>query len=460
MRPSDKNHDESNPRLIELAGVSNTIAGLPPSEGAWMDVVQKMDEVYADLVQNQVELEEKNAALEETQQFITSVLSAMTDVLVVCDIDGRIEQANAACQGLTGKDIGALLGQPLATLFQKEERVLADRFLNRIREGEAVVDHEASFLDAGGQPTPLTINCSSRYDHEGRLVGMVIIGRPIGELRRAYRDLDQAHRKLGRTQQQLISSEKMAALGRLVAGVAHELNNPISFVFGNMHALKRYGERITTYLRALDNYDDPERIRELREELRIDRILNDVSPLVEGTLEGAERVSDIVQDLRRFSAGQKELDECFDLVKVVKTATQWVVKSARIKPELHLELPKRLEVVGRKGAVHQILVNLVQNAVDVLVNRQDPQIWIACETAGDNFILSVRDNGPGISEADLPHIFEPFYTTKPLGKGTGMGLYVSYTLAEEQGGRLDVSKNEGGGADFRLTLNREGGHVE
>ena len=307
-----------------------------------------------------------------------------------------------------------------------------------------------------GKAVPLATNCASRYDHRGRLVGMVLIGRPIGELRRAYQDLSQAHADLKQTQQQLIQSEKMASLGRLVAGVAHELNNPISFVFGNIHALRRYEERLMRYISSLESKVNAEELTSLRSELKIDRIFADIGPLIDGTLEGAERVSEIVQELRRFSSGQKEQASRIDLVDVIRTATHWVVKSVRSKPRVNFDLPASLEVVARKGHVHQILVNLVQNAVDVMeaehASNTEPQLDISCEFDHDMISIHIRDHGPGIAIEAINKVFDPFYTTKPVGKGTGLGLYISYNLAVEQGGELLVANHPQGGAVFTLKL--------
>lgn len=448
--------------LIQKAGVAHAIALNPVNEEAWIDVIQKMDEVYAKLVRNQVELEKQNAKLEEAQQFISSVLAAMTDVLIVCDRTGRIQQVNLALEQLTGHRESDLLGKPLESLFTPESRALLGNIAEKLSCEHVIADCEVSLIDRGGKPAPLAMNCSSRYDHKGRLVGAVLIGRPVGELRRAYQKLNEAHRELRDTQRHLVFSEKMAALGRLVAGVAHELNNPISFVFGNMHALKRYGERLTRYLRAIDGGAAPERLAALREELKIDRIMADITPLVEGTLEGAERVSEIVQDLRRFSSSQSEPWDQFDLARVVRTAVGWVTKAARNKPEVMFDLPEELAIVGRKGAVHQIIVNLVQNAVDVLDGHSEPKLEVSAKSSGNVIEIRVRDHGPGIPESAMPHIFEPFFTTKQIGKGTGLGLYVSYGLAEEMGGSLEAANAPDGGAVFtlRFPLNAGGRHAK
>jgi two-component system sensor histidine kinase HupT/HoxJ len=442
--------------LIDLAGVSGALTLSPQGEEAWIDVIRKMDSVYADLVGYQVELERKNAELEEAHAFIDSVLSAMTDVLIVTDAHGIVQETNAALTKLNGRGADSLKGRHFADLLAPESAGFGALLAARLAAGDPIVDREVSLTDVTGRPAPLSMNGSPRFDHAGRLVGMVLIGRPIGELRRAYAALEQTHDHLRRTQQQLVFAEKMAALGRLVAGVAHELNNPISFVFGNMHAMKRYGERLTRYLQAQESGADATELQRLRAELKIGKILEDIGPLVDGTLEGAERVSEIVQDLRRFSSTQKENVEGYDLVRVVKTATQWVLKAARRKPEVEYDMPEAITVTGRNRSVHQIIINLVQNAVDVLGEVERPLIQVACGIDGRQAWIKVRDNGPGIRPEDMDRIFEPFFTTKPVGEGTGLGLYVSYGLAEEQGGHLEGANHPEGGAIFTLTIPLEG----
>jgi len=437
--------------LIEKVGASETLALNPSAESAWIEVIQKMDRVYADLVRYQVELEQKNVALEDAHRFIRSVQSSMTDVLIVCDIQGRIQEVNTALESLTGKSQQELVKKNFGILFGDDAQAMVAQFPEKIRS-DAIIDCELNMLDAEGNLTPLAMNCSSRYDHEGRLVGMVLIGRPVGELRRAYDELNQAHQKLKQTQQQLVHSEKMASLGRLVAGVAHELNNPISFVFGNMYALKRYGERITRYIAAIDRGTDPVKLKALREELRIDAVLKDIGSLIDGTLEGAERVRDIVQDLRRYSGSQKEPARLIDICSVIRTATHWVLKAARIKPEVRFAMPERIEIMACKGQVHQILVNLLQNAVDILEDHPAPLIETRCVEQEGQVVIQVRDNGPGLPEEALTRIFDPFYTSKPVGKGTGLGLYISYGLAVDHGGDLQAANHPEGGAVLTLRL--------
>ena len=440
------------PSLIHEAGVTRSMELTPSTESAWIEVIHKMDSVYADLVHYQVELEQKNSELEEAQQFINSVLSAITDVQIVCDTEGTVVQVNAALEQLTGKRAEAFIGCELGEVFAADSTELVDRFPEKLG-GETLVDCEVSILCADGASAPLAMNCSSRYDHDGGLVGMVLIGRPIGELRRAYDDLNQAHSELKQTQQQLVHSEKMAALGRLVAGVAHELNNPISFVLGNMYALRRNGSRISAYLEQVRRLTEGlPQAEQMREEFKIDHIVKDLDPLIDGTLEGAVRVSDIVQDLRRYSGNQKESPVRFDLISAIRKAVQWVVNASRVKPELRYELPDTVEIVAREGQIHQIFVNLIQNAIDAMAEQSHPVLTLSCERTPRGICTRVIDQGPGIPEGELARIFDPFYTSKPVGKGTGLGLYISYGLASDIGGCLEAENAPGGGAILSLTL--------
>ena len=428
---------------------------LPPGgEQAWIEVIQKMDEVYNDLLQYEVALEEKNAALEESHQFIESVLASMSDILIVCDRNGGIEEVNASLQHFSGKPASELEKTPVFDLFADDiERAKArDIFARYGREG--VHDCEF-FLRAGdGSTVPVSMNCTPRLSQTGKLMGMVVTGRPVGELRRAYSALRQAHDDLKRTQSQLLHAEKMVSLGRLVAGVAHELNNPISFVLGNVLSLRRYENRLESYLNAVHATaaaDDPA-LAAMREELRIDRVLADMPHLIDGMIEGAERTRDIVDALKRFSAVDKMTPEQVNLNEVVERSVRWVVQSAAAKLDVEVDLPADLRCSGSSGQLQQVVMNLVQNACDAVANRPNAALTISGRIESGMAVLSFADNGPGIPEAHLSRLFEPFFTTKPVGQGTGLGLSISYGIVERHGGKLSAGNLAGGGAEFVLAL--------
>ena len=431
-----------------------TQATLPEalSESTWIEVVRRMDEVYNELLQYEVELEKKNAALEESQHFIFSVLTSMSDLLVVCDRHAVIEEVNRALLDFTGQNEQQLKGTSLFSLFSDDvSRETAKGAIARLAT-EPAHDLELNFFTPGDRETPVALNFTPHLSGAGKLLGVVIIGRPVGELRRAYSALRDAHDKLQRTQQQLLQSEKMASLGRLVAGVAHELNNPISFVLGNVHAMQRYASRLKRYLDVLHAGADNEDLAKLRKELRIDRVLEDLAPLLDGAIEGAERTSDIVDGLKRFSAVDRNENVVFNLTEIIERSVHWVTRAT--PPEFHvtLDLVQELRVKGSPGQMQQVIINLVQNATDATDGIAQPQLAIrAWQESGDIFV-TFRDNGPGIAPDLLGKIFDPFYTTKPVGKGTGLGLSISYGIAEHHGGYLAVENVAEGGAEFVLRL--------
>jgi two-component system sensor histidine kinase HupT/HoxJ len=271
-------------------------------------------------------------------------------------------------------------------------------------------------------------------------------------LRTAYEELQQAHDDLKRTQQQLLHSAKMASLGRLVAGVAHELNNPISFVLGNVHALRRYAERIQRYVDALHAGVPAEQLAGARAELRIDHVLADLAPLIDGTIEGAERTRDIVDGLKRFSAVDREPDRRFDLVAVVDRALKWVAKAAPAKLRVEVALPAGLPVVGSAATMQQVVMNLAQNALDAMAGDPEPRLEVAGHEEDGWAVLTFRDHGPGVPPEHLPRLFEPFFTTKPVGKGTGLGLAIGYGIVERHGGTIAAANHPDGGAVFTLRL--------
>ena len=440
-RPSPLQHLPSE----ELEGVD---------EATWLDVIHKMDEVYSKLVADEVELEEKNAQLEQSQQFIFSLLSAMSDVLIACNQDGLIEETNAALCELVGRSEQSLRGTPVLELLADDASIAHWRQSTEQhppREGAVL---EVNLRDARGQVVPVDLNCSPRRNSDGRLVGRVLVGRPLGELKRAYHQLREAHEALKRAQQQLMHSEKLASLGRLVAGVAHELNNPISFVLGNVHVLQRYGKRLDAYLEAVHRLDLPSELLARRAELRIDHLLKDLPSLMEGTLEGAQRTADIVNGLKRFSTAVHEEITSVELNAVVERAVLWVKKGTAPRFEVHWTRGPDCHVSGNAGQLLQVIMNLIQNAYDAAGtdNTKTPELRIDMSASGDEVQLRFADNGPGIAPEHLSRVFDPFFTTKSVGKGTGLGLSISYGIVEQHGGQLSVANRPQGGAEFTLTL--------
>jgi len=421
-------------------------------ETAWVEVIQKMDEVYSDLLEREVDLENKNAELEEAHDFIDSILEAMSDVVIVCDRVGRIVKVNRPLLDLTGFTETDLFGRPLGVLlgqdFEMRFRTLIPPSSQKgLQDYEAQLNHKE-----GGEVDPVSLNCSLHKTAKGIVDGLVIVGRPIGELRHAYDALNKAHSELTTTQSHLLQSEKMASIGRLVAGVAHELNNPISFLYGNVHSMQRYAEKMRTYIETLREELPQERRMQLDEELQIERLLDDLPSLLDGTQEGAERVSDIVNNLRRLSFREGKSKDKIDLADVIKTAVLFASKGrASIQP-IDLDLGENVFVEGSANRLHQVILNLVENALDATAENPNQPLKIHCFKAHEQAEIHIRDYGAGLKEEDIHKIFDPFFTTKPVGEGTGLGLWISYEIIQDHAGKISVRNHREGGAEFKVTL--------
>ncbi|RTM12018.1 MAG: PAS domain-containing protein [Bradyrhizobiaceae bacterium] len=420
-------------------------------EGAWIEVIRKMDEVYSDLLRYEVDLEHKNAELEEAQAFVTNVIESVSDILIVCDAKGLVQQVNSAFQHMLGCNVADIVGRNIADVIDIQDKAKLVPLL-KPRSASDVVDGELRFSREGGSSDLFAINASPRHDHRGRFIGVVLTGRPIGELRRAYEELHKAHQELQRAQRQLVEQEKMASLGRLVAGVAHELNNPISFVYGNVHTLMRYRTAIAAYLDAVHGEAKGDDLAAERRSLRIDEILEDFGPLIEGTLEGAVRISEIVKNLRRLSFSKLGEVARVDIERLINTAVLWAVRTKQVRIDLQMEIEPELWVSGNEGQLHQVIVNLVENAIDAMRGTESPRLVVSAARKGNEILFRISDNGPGIDKDHISHIFEPFFTTKRVGEGTGLGLWISYGIVREHGGELAAGYGPEGGATFSFAL--------
>ena len=362
-----------------------------------------------------------------------------------------MQKVNSAFQHTLGCSVADIVGRNIADVIDIKDKAKLVPLL-KPRGASDVVDGELRFSREGGSSDLFAINASPRHDHRGRFIGVVLTGRPIGELRRAYEELHKAHHELQRAQRQLVEQEKMASLGRLVAGVAHELNNPISFVYGNVHTLMRYRTAIAAYLDAVHGEAKEGDLAAERRSLRIDEILEDFGPLIEGTLEGAVRISEIVKNLRRLSFSRLGEVERVNIERLINTAVLWAVRTKQVRIDLQMEIEPELWISGNEGQLHQVIVNLVENAIDAMRGTEAPRLVVSAARKGSEILVRISDNGPGIDKDHISHIFEPFFTTKRVGEGTGLGLWISYGIVREHGGELVAGYGPEGGATFSFAL--------
>jgi len=434
---------------MTIISVDEHIQGI--DEETWRDVIAAMDRTYSELVEYQERLEAQNRELDDMRRFMASVLASVSDLLIVVDRFLRIEQTGGAIKTILGLKDEPEPGASLAVLLDVIPRSALEHTINDVVRDLQPRVVEINFQTPNG-PAPLEVSVSPRLDPRGRSRGAVLVGRPLGELQNAYRELAESHEALQTAQAQLVQNEKLAALGRLVAGVAHELNNPISFVYANTHTLEKYTGRFETYFKAVQDGFKGEALVDLRKELRLDQTVRNLREATQGAKDGAERVRNIVEDLRRLSADRGGDSVPFDLPATARTAAEWVRRGTKTPVAFVYEGPESLIARGAIGPVQQIVMNLVQNAVDELADTKEPVITLHVHARDGRAILHVKDNGSGISERDVAAIFDPFFTTKEVGKGTGLGLSISHKLAEDHGGSLSLVHTSPSGSCFELSL--------
>jgi signal transduction histidine kinase len=259
-------------------------------------------------------------------------------------------------------------------------------------------------------------------------------------------------------QAQMIQSEKLAALGQLVAGVAHEINNPLSFVANNLAVLQRDSTALAQVL-GLYRQADPA-LREARPELhasiaelsgRVDLpyALQNLQGLLCRSREGLRRIEHIVRDLRDFARSEQRQLCDVDLAAEIQSTVNIVGGQARRKRvRIELELQAIPPVLCYPGKINQALLNLLTNAIDA--SPEAGVVWVRSSLRGDLVCVEVTDSGPGVPPELRHRIFDPFFTTKPMGQGLGLGLSIAYTIMQDHGGRIEVDSSPGGGARFRL----------
>ena len=281
----------------------------------------------------------------------------------------------------------------------------------------------------------------------------------VGELIKANRDLKEVNSKLSDAQSKLIQSEKLASIGQLAAGVAHEINNPIGFIFSNFGTLEQYLEDL---FQMLDAYEQAEasvsdsaalaRIRSLKADLDIDYLKEDIPNLMRESRDGIQRVRKIVQDLKDFSRVDARQEwESVDLHAGIDSTLNIVNNEIKYKADVVKHYGALPEVQCLPSELNQVFMNLLVNAAHAITAERGT-ITISTGVEGPNVWVEVADTGAGIAQENLKRIFDPFFTTKPVGKGTGLGLSLSYGIVQKHSGRMEVHSELGVGTRFRVTL--------
>jgi two-component system, NtrC family, sensor kinase len=267
-------------------------------------------------------------------------------------------------------------------------------------------------------------------------------------LKRAYFDLQSA-------QEQLVQTEKMASLGQLVSGIAHEIKNPLNFIYGNTGFLSEYTRKLQSLVEAFDTLpsisaEDRAEIVRQRESIHYSFIKEDLKVLIENFADGARRINAIVSDLRTFSRMDTDSISELDLHASLEMSLNLLRNQYRNRIEIHKEYGDIPKIQGYSGKLNQVFMNLLSNAFHSV--RGNGDVWIRTRPNSDAVEIEIEDNGVGIAKENLKRIFEPFFTTKPVGQGTGLGLSISYGIIEQHQGKISVASIPEKGTTFTVRL--------
>lgn len=284
-------------------------------------------------------------------------------------------------------------------------------------------------------------------------------------------ELELANRQLKQTQSQMVHQEKMAGLGQLAAGVAHEINNPVGFIMSNLGTLREYVETFQTFFDLYDQLmgfvkaNDGEAAQKCVQEIEalkvsedLDFVLEDLDQLINESADGANRVKDIVLGLRNFARlDEAEVKEA-DINEGIESTLKVIWNAIKYKAEVAKDFGELPKLICYPAQLNQVFMNLLTNAAQAM--EEKGEIQIRTRLQNDHIVIDIEDNGKGIPPEHLDKLFDPFFTTKPVGKGTGLGLAISHGIIEKHKGTISVQSKVGHGTVFTISLPVVGGVEE
>jgi len=410
-------------------------------ESMWIEIIESMEHLYAELADNQAEIEGKNEELSQAKEFIENVLDSMADTLVVIDSQGIIKKVNRATLKLLGYKEEEIVGRPVENILDQEKggTLFRKDYLKKLMEKGTIHNFEMNYRTKRGEKIPMSFSGSLMRDKEGEVIGFIVVARDMRETRRLLqaareaaeaeraktRELKKAYRELQNLQTQLIHSEKLASIGRLAAGVAHEINNPLTGVLTFAHLL----------LKEMSP-DDPRR--------------KDVEIIVKE----AGRCKLITQSLLDFARQTEPKRVSTHINQLVEEALSLVKNQAafhniKIIKDLNPSLPL---LMIDPNQIQQVFMNVILNAQEAM--PQGGFLSISTDFSEDGKFVEIKflDTGYGIPKENMGKLFDPFFTTKEAGKGTGLGLAISYGLIKKHGGNIHINSKEGKGTTVIIKL--------
>ncbi|NLZ06477.1 MAG: PAS domain-containing protein [Phycisphaerae bacterium] len=411
-----------------------------------------------------------------SEQIFKTLITNLPQKVVLKDRDSRILYCNEKYAESLHRTVEQIIGRNEYDLYPRE---VADRYVTSDR---SVIEHGETIevlsrRPVDGQERVTRVLKTPVKDDYQQADGILCVFEDFTEriqneerLRAANAEMEETNRRLRETQRYLVQSEKMASIGQLAAGIAHEINNPMCYVVGNSHALQEYVTSLIEFLGVYDRHiqemaqtgnalfeEHARAIQDIRSELDIDHICTDVESLLDDSQEGMNRVLRIVRNLRTFSRIDQVHDVAsFNLNEGIRSTLAIANNELTEKSCVTTDLGDIPEVRCNSGEINQVILNILVNAAQAIGLQQrntTGNIMIRTYREGDDVVCTIADDGPGIPTENLNRVFDPFFTTKPVGQGTGLGLHISYDIIVRQhGGHLSVESEAGKGTTFTIKI--------
>ncbi|HIK31653.1 MAG TPA: PAS domain S-box protein [Oscillatoriales cyanobacterium M4454_W2019_049] len=362
--------------------------------------------------------------------------------------------AISALKNENGKLVGFAVVMQDKTLQHKIEEALQDAY----EEMEERIAARTAALEQNNKKLSDEIRVRKRTE--------LYLKQSKASLKHQAQQLQNTLRTLQQTQAQLVHNEKMLSLGQLVAGIAHEINNPVNFIHGNIGYVKNYVEDLLELIKSYQACypNPPENLQEILEEIDFEFIQSDVSNILASMNVGTQRIIKIVDSLRNFSRHDEAQVKKVDIHEGIESTLVILSHQLTIGNKTPIEVVKKYcklpKVECYASQINQVLMHILQNAIDALTEKfqtlQDyasPTIWIETETQGKSILIQIKDNGVGMNAEVCQRVFDPFFTTKPVGQGTGLGLSTSYQIVvERHRGRLTCVSTPGEGTKLTIEI--------
>ena len=403
-------------------------------------------------------------SLREAHAELDQLFQASPDGIFRVDNDKNILRANRTFAKMTGIPAHELIGKKCYEAFPGENCNSSLCPLTAIAADKQSLVREIVKQAKDGHEIPCLMFATPYRNQDGTIGGMVEFYRDISVLKQTESDLQhsrdalqQAYQELQRNQSQMLQREKMASIGQLAAGVAHEINNPLGFIGSNLCTLNKYWEKSREFMQFLErslaeqnDADATTALGEKRRKLKIDQIIEDADDLIEESLEGVERVKIIVSNLKSFSRVEQAKYDRTDINQCLDATLSIIWNELKYHVTVHKDYADIPATYCYPQQLNQVFMNLLLNAGHAI--EGSGEIFISTQSAADQIVIKIRDTGSGIAEENLSRLFDPFFTTKEVGKGTGLGLSIVYDIIKKHQGSIDVKSELGAGTTFIITL--------